>query len=371
MYRLLSAICLLTAILCAPYISAHIALGPHESPYVRLEQHFLNEISKKKLIGAAVAVIDQGEITFIKSFGVRKKGEPGLVDNDTVFQVGSTSKPITASLFAIARKQKLVTFDSPVSIGKTISASTKAKHLLSHTSGFGRIGWNWQIEHGKSRNQLIELLAKRTQAQPGQTFDYHNFAYSLVEELLQKSFNLPFKAALERHLLLPLGMTRTTVGFNQFEIQTNRAWPHEFTSKGECVPSTSYSRLYHDTVVSAAGINSSISDMAKFLKLQFGQYPHLAAIGDLEPFYTPVVEAPDAKRWFKNRVQGDFSSHYGYGWRILKRGNDQLVFHGGWLKGFASVLAFSPKSRRGIVVLANSESGFAFSTAIAFFEGRL
>lgn len=343
--------------------------GPSLAPYSQLERHIQNEISKGTIVGTAVAVIENGEVSFIKAYGVCKKGEPARITTDTVFQLGSTSKPFTGSLFAIAAKQNRISLNSPTGI-KGVRIDTQARHLLSHTSGFSRVGWNWQIEHGTSRSRLVDLFMKKTQGQPGQVFDYHNVAFSLLEELLQQAFSAPFNQAMKQHLLRPLGMTRTTVGFSEFKTQNNRAWPHEHTPKRQLVPSSTYSFRYHESVASSAGINASINDMAKFLKLQLGQNPTLIESDDLAPFFAPVVVAPDAVRWFKNRVKGDFTCHYGYGWRVLKRGDDQVVFHGGWLKGFTSAIAFSPKARRGIVVLSNAESFFSLHTIIDFFEGK-
>jgi len=46
------------------------------------------------------------------------------------------------------------------------------------------------------------------------------------------------------------------------------------------------------------------------------------------PFHTPLNEAPDAKMWMKEAVNGEFKSYYGLGWRIIDTASDRIVFHG-------------------------------------------
>ncbi len=344
--------------------------GPSLPPYFKIEQHCANETQKGNVIGSAVAVVENGNVSFIKTFGRLKKGDSAPVNDNTVFQIGSTSKPIAATLFAIAQQQKRITLNTPITIATKNKAAVEMRHVLSHTSGFKRTGWNWQVEHGTTRKELINLFGKKEQNSPGHTFDYHNVAFSLIEEPLEKAFNTPFNNAMGNYLFKPLGMSRTTIGMAQFKQQSNRAWPHERGKNGGFIPSDAFSYRYHDAVQSAAGVNASIKDMVNFLMLHLGKFPDVATREQLSFLYQPITQAPDADRWLKDRIKGDFSSHYGYGFRILKRADDTIVYHGGWLKGISSFIGFSSKTGRGIVILSNTESTFAMFTAIDFFEGK-
>jgi CubicO group peptidase (beta-lactamase class C family) len=65
--------------------------------YEALDQFIQQEFEKSKVIGAAVTVVDHGKVSFMKTYGVQKKGNKTPVNLDTVFQLGSLSKPISAS----------------------------------------------------------------------------------------------------------------------------------------------------------------------------------------------------------------------------------------------------------------------------------
>jgi beta-lactamase class C len=178
----MSLLVLLFIIFCtANSFAAHDALS---IPLKKLDQHIQSQVQQEKCVGCAVAVVYQGKIVFIKAYGVRKKGEKASVDLNTVFQLGSVSKPISASLVALLQKQKLLSVKNAVTAYYPhVLPTTKIQHLLSHTSGYDRAGWNNKIEAGQTRSQLLTQLAKSKQKTPGETFDYHNLGYSLIEEV--------------------------------------------------------------------------------------------------------------------------------------------------------------------------------------------
>ena len=82
--------------------------------------------------------------------------------------------------------------------------------------------------------------------------------------------------------------------------------------------------------------------------------------------HEPLILAPDAKAWLREVIKAPFESFYGYGWRVLEKGGERIVFHGGWVGGFCSFIGFLPKDRVGIVVLNNSESPYALKTGMNF-----
>lgn len=319
------------------------------------------------VVGAAFGIID-GDRHYIFTCGLKKQGTKNLIGTKTLFQIGSLSKPFSASLFLRAQQKKKISLGTPISIATRRPVTVG--QVLSHTSGYGRFGWNMQIEKGASRQDLLKLLSARSQSIPGKIFDYHNVVFSLVEESLSKALNMSFGKAMEQEIFKPLGMTDATIGIGPFLKKSDRAWPHERAKNGRLIPSKAYSSRYHETVVSSAGINAHITDMFKFLRLQLGLCPSVITPSELSSTHQKIISAKDADRWFRTRFNGDFSCHYGYGWRIVATKNEEIIFHGGWLQGFVSFLGFSPQKKRGIVVLTNSESSFALSTGMDFLEGR-
>lgn len=339
----------------------------------QLTQDVQHLVKTKKIPGCAIAIVDHDQIVYMKTFGTRKmvkgkKGEP--INLDTVFQLGSISKPITATLIAILQKRGALDIDTSARMHLPwISANTTTRHLLSHTSGFIRTGWNNKIEANTPRISLIRDLSTHMQNTPGETFDYHNVAFSLLEDILMHATKSPFENLLQRYLFTPLGMSNATCGYRPFERNQNKAWPHQITKKGALVPSSSLSQFYHAHVPSAGGINANIRDMANFLWLQLNGHPNLINKEDLSSFHAPITPTKDALAWFKNETKGtEINAWYGLGWRIIDIDDKRIVYHGGWLKGFKNFMAFLPDRKIGIVILHNSESNFSKKIAVQFLK---
>lgn len=341
-----------------PIVSTHII--------TQVNQFIEDQLRQQKTVGCAVAIVDQGKIVFIKSYGVLKKGKKELVNKKTIFQLGSISKTLTGTLVAKLVKEEHLHLDMPAQgFVPSIAPQTTLRHILSHTTGFSRQQWNQKIEAGTSRELLLTTLSTMPN-QPGRSYDYHNFVFSLAEEAISISMQAPFATVMKAMLLDPLGMRNTTVGPVDFAHTLNFSWPHQKNDKGAFYASKGYSSNYHKTVCSAGGINSNITDMAIFLQVQLGDKPEFLTIDDLASFHNPYVVAPDALNWIKTNKP--IQSYYGLGWRSLDYGQTRIVFHGGWLRGFVNFLGFIPAKKVGIVVLNNSEGSFAKNVALAFFD---
>lgn len=335
----------------------------------KIDQFIIKQIKEKKTIGCAVAIVDQGKIVFIKPYGVLKQGKKAPVTSNTLFQLGSISKSLTATLIAKMIKDKHLDLEMETSTFlPLISPNITLRHILSHTTGYKRAQWNKEIEAGTSRENLLQQLGEVAPLLPGQTFDYHNLAFSLVEEAVEKQTNRPFANSLKEMLLTPLGMKRTLVKAQNFAKLPDFAWPHQKNNKGVLYTSKNYRHDYARTVCSAGGMSSSITDMATFLQLQLGFIPDFLTEQDLTFLHTPQIEAADALQWFKKSAKENLQSYYGLGWRILDYEEERIVFHGGWIKGFTNFLGFIPHRKVGIVVLNNLEGKFAMQVAFTFFD---
>lgn len=130
-----------------------------------LDQSIQKQIKDKKVIGCAVAVVDHGKIIFIKAYGVRKTGSKEPINLNTLFQLGSISKTLSATLVGILIKENRFKLESPAAhFYPKLSPETTVQHILSHTTGFERKGWNQKIEASQTRDQMLNELAASQQA---------------------------------------------------------------------------------------------------------------------------------------------------------------------------------------------------------------
>jgi beta-lactamase class C len=336
-------------------------------------------VQSKQIPGCAVAVVYRNNIVFMNTYGVRTIGKPEKIDANTLFQLGSVSKPIAATLASILEHKGLLKLDDPVThylpnfaLNTNQASSTlRIKHILSHSTGVPRSGFNNLIEAHTPYGRILQTLqTTRVRTTIGKRYDYHNAMYSLISEITRSATRLPFKDALHANLLVPLNMTNTSATLSSLLKTPNRAAPHTRGNRGTLTPSDTYSRGYY-AVAPAGGINSSIRDMSVFLKAQMGGYPEVLNHKMLTRLQTPQIVTPCTLGPNAGPPNLIKNAHYALGWRVVDFDHHKLVFHGGWVKGFTNMIAFMPDQQIGIVVLHNSENRFSAKTAVKFFESYL
>jgi CubicO group peptidase (beta-lactamase class C family) len=95
--------------------------------------------------GMAIAMVENGKVTFAKGYGVRKLGSSELVDADTIFPTGSTGKPFTVADLAILVDQAKIGWDDKVidhlpgfqMYDPWVTREITIRDLLVHRSGLG------------------------------------------------------------------------------------------------------------------------------------------------------------------------------------------------------------------------------------------
>jgi len=343
----------------------------------QLETHIQNYVQKKRIPGCAVAIVYQNQIVFMHTYGVKTLGKNEKIDLDTIFQLGSVSKPMAATLASILEHKGLLRLDDPVnyylptfSLKSVQSPSIlKIKHVLSHSTGVPRAGFNNLIESHAPYSSIVHALQNTpVRTAVGKRYDYNNAMFSLISEITHAATLLSFPDALRLNLLKPLNMSRTSSSLDALLKTPNRASPHTRDRRGMLIPCDTYSKGYY-TVAPAGGINSSIRDMAIFLKAQLGGYPQVLNHRILTRIHTPqIITNNNVLSPYEGPPHLIKNARYGLGWRMVDFANHKMVFHGGWLKGFTNFIAFIPEQQVGIVVLHNGDSRFSSKTAVKFLE---
>lgn len=344
---------------------------------LKLDQRIKHSLNQKQIPGCAVAVVYQNKVVFIKAYGDRTIGQHQPMDIDTVFQLGSVSKPLAATLLSILEEKGHLRLEDPVHYYLKDFSSPRAmhplkiKHILSHSTGIPRAGFNQLIEsHTPYPKILQKLKSSRTRIAAGKHYDYNNAMYGTLSDITHAATRLPFKEALRRHLLSPLKMNRTTTTLQGLLQTENRAIPHVKDRQGRLMPCQSYSNGYY-AVAPAGGINSSVRDMSTFLGAQMGAFPDLLSTRMLYRIHHPQVLTQNVLGSATRYPHLMKNGYYALGWRVTHFAHHKLVFHGGWVKGFTNFVGMIPEHKIGIVILHNSESKFSSKVGIEFFESFL
>ena len=313
--------------------------------------------------GAAVAVVLDDEVVLARGYGVRRLGEPGPVDEHTIFELGSNTKVFTAAALGTVVDQGTLGWDDEVIDHLSEFALfdpyptryCTVRDLLAHRSGLPAFTGDILGDVGFDRP---EVLRRVRFIPPGSSFRevgaYSNIGFFVAGEVLARLTESTWEAAVQQRLLDPLGLARTAPSAAVDQAGGNVAAAHaEVDGRLQPIP------WYLQTVLAAAGgLTSTAADMARWMRM-------LLAGGALDGrqvlrpetvqamFQPSMVVTPSFSELPPITDQSGFA--YGLGCGVFHDRGVQVVEKGGALSGIRSVLELVPARKLGIVVLSNRD----------------
>ncbi|CAM5204973.1 serine hydrolase [Alishewanella longhuensis] len=117
----------------------------------------------------------------------------------------------------------------------------------------------------------------------------------------------------------------------------------------------------------AAGVNASAIDLGYWLIAQLGYNPDVLNEDQLKQITSKRVRTVRdlRRRLWREHIT---DAHYALGWRVYQFGQEQLVYHGGWVQGFRAELAYSKERELGLVILLNAESNVVAELSTYFWS---
>lgn len=351
--------------------SASDATIPHIIPL--LEKRITTVMKEQNIPGVAVAIVSRDKVYYLKTFGVKRVGKAETISPTTLFQIASLSKPINATMLAILQEKGKLSLNDPVRRFvpyfeiRNNNKPVKICHLMSHSSGIPKGGFNELIEKFAPRETIVTKLQRtRAVAPPGKLFAYHNAMYGVIEDVITSASGKPLAQTLKEELFTPLGMNHACLGLQAMLNATDKAYPHVPNPRGRYVPAENYSKGYY-SFLAAGGVNASIQDLVPFLQLYLGKPSPIISHESLQQLTNPYI--PNAKAVLRNEAKKGLitNTFYGLGWQSMTYANKKIIYHQGHLKGFRSFMGFL-QDDVGIIILTNAEKKHASKFALKFFD---
>jgi CubicO group peptidase (beta-lactamase class C family) len=329
--------------------SSQTAVPPSAFPPGAVIQRLLEEqVTKKRCIGITLVTYQEGTTQIYTAGGT---GRSDLrLSGDTLFEIGSITKTLTASLMEDMVQRGEVKLDDPVSMYLPASVQVpeyagrkiRLVDLATHTSGLPGIPSNIRPKDfadpysDYTVEMLDEFLASYTLTREiGTEYEYSGVGLGLLGRALGYRLGMSWEEALEQRILAPLEMHSTRATLAE-PLLGRLAKGHN--ESGEPVPN------WQIPAMPAMGaLKSSANDMAKFLiaNVDAASRPFGRTFASLHPPRTVMDE--------ETRV--------GLAWQTGHAANRTMVWHGGGTGGYRSLIAFEPAKRTGVVVLCNSAAG--------------
>ncbi|MHA1559007.1 MAG: serine hydrolase domain-containing protein [Alphaproteobacteria bacterium] len=335
--------------------------------------------------GICVTVVHNGEVVFIKTFGVSSKNTKQPFSVDTVVPIASSSKPFLATLIMRLVEEGKIHLDDPVrkympdfTIGdnEVVSKQFTIRDLLSHRSGLPSFSVDSLWFTGSSQKEIIKALSKIPLKKTFREFyGYQNHVFALLGPIAEKITGKAIKALYKEYFFDPLNMKSTSASYpfekksiweklytgifgEKENDQQPMAAPHH-TVNSEITQTNLAQELY--VFPGCTGINASISDMTQWLLFLLDDY-RIKGNFFISPKLQKELSTPHSK--VLSRTSDLFPKerflevHYGLGWFLEKYGIGEnfleLRSHMGGSFGYRSLITIVPKQNIGIVVLSNA-----------------
>jgi CubicO group peptidase (beta-lactamase class C family) len=316
-------------------------------------------MQKSGIPGMAVAVVRDGRTVYAKGFGIRKVGAPETVDADTVFQIASLSKPVTATVVAREVAAGRVAWDTPVSKHLPwfrlkepwVTSHITIGDLLSHRSGLPDHAGDLLEDVGFDRRQVLERLRFLPLEPFRISYAYTNFGFTAGAEAVAVASGKDWATLSEETLFKPLGMTSTSMRFADFEKRSNRAFGHVKTANGF---EARYQRK-PDAQAPAGGVSSSVNDLARWLAMLTQ-----GGMAEGRPFIDSKSLLPAMSPQAFSSRPTTFTARpgfYGYGFNVgvTPAGRTSFSHSGAFALGAGTNFVILPSERLAIVVLTNAQ----------------
>jgi CubicO group peptidase (beta-lactamase class C family) len=361
---------------CVAQQKADITPDRVNAALAQLDPYIRSAMDKTKVPGAAVAVIYNDQVIFLRGYGVRKAGEPAQIDPDTVFELASVSKPIASTILASLIGQGKISWDDRVADlepGFKLSSPEPTREItlrdfLSHRTGLATSSGDLLEDLGYSRPEILYRM--RYLPLPGQfrkTYAYSNFGYTTAAIAAATKLRKPWEAIADEQLYTPLGMTSTSSRFSDYENRTNKAALHIMLD-GQ--PINRFVREA-DAEAPAGGVSSSARDLAQWVRLQLNggkwngnQLIDADALAETHKPQVCRVAADPAK---PDACPGD--QYYGLGWNTGKDAHGQISHSGAFLLGTSTGVYIIPEEHIGVLALTNGTPvGLPESICLTFLD---
>jgi len=316
------------------------------------EQQIQNAMQEAQVPALAVDIIDYGRVQYQNAWGTLSIESDEAITPDTLFRIGSVTKPLTATLIMRLVQIGKLNLDLPISkyidakIGQnSIQYSLTLRHLLSHTGG---IPDDLRYAVNPDTPTLASLIEKQfahlqIRLPMGLAYDYSNLGINLAGYIAEVAMGKPYAELMKEWVFDPLGMTRTTFDVQEAQ-KMGLADAHILDADGElvvkCPPIDN--PAHHPCGFAL----STVNDLAKFALM------HLTSSDFLMKDKRMMMRESIADLMTANEAT------YGLGLRAYDYKGVRLFGHNGAIGKYGAWFWFEPETQSGVVMLVNRAPNF-------------
>lgn len=307
----------------------------------KIHEHY-QKLFEQKLFNGCVLVAIDGQIIYQNAFGYSDIKQKTCLNLNSLFQLASVSKILTATAIMKLYEKKLINIYHPVKeyIPNFPYPDINVYHLLTHTSGLPNylhlmpdiVRQDTILSH----HSVLEFLIKkkhRLEFKAGKRHKYCNTNYAVLACIIEKITGMSYSDFLKKEIFIPCQMSNTNTIYYIDIFDENTTCSHEYKSRR--VP------FYAgDFILGDKSIYSNIIDL-----FHFGQYF----------LNRKIIHDTTIRLMTKGVPTKKYDMLYGCGLRIknYQDTTKTIWFHNGWWHGYRTSFQMRPKDKVIVIVLSN------------------
>lgn len=343
-----------TIVLCfAVFVTQSIAKpgGRPSSPpavdFSELDKLVTEELKEKNTPGAVIAVVSGDQVVYHKAFGVANVETNAPMQPEMLFRLGSTTKMFTAAALVTLAERNKINLKEPIEnkvkglngrIGKTTP-----HHLLSNSAGVRDFAATViSNEDASLGNMIRDWKDDVFFADQGEIYSYSSAGFWLSGLVIEEVHGKPYADAMTELMFQPLGMDRTTLR-PLMAITYPFATGHALNAGKPVI----LRPLFNNVAMWPAGsMWSNARDLSRWViaflnegRIDGRQVISASLINQMRDHHVGVPGEPDA--------------YYAYGLTVFKQQGLEFVGHGGFSRGYGSMIQMVPSRKFAVIVLTN------------------
>jgi CubicO group peptidase (beta-lactamase class C family) len=310
--------------------------------------------------GAAMVVVHDDKVVYLKGAGVRELGNADAMTEDTIFQIASCTKAFLAMLIAMLMGDGVIDWDQPVHryvpyfrlADPLADQNITIRDMLCHRTGLSRHDLLWYKSPLEPEEVIRRIGHVKATTSFRSNWEYANIPFLTAGTAAGLADKRPLAESFKQRIFEPLGMKSASGSAADFLKAKNRAigYRPDEKRKLETIPPLIYDSR------GAGDISASVRDLGQWLRFQLGDgswnKKRLVPAKLFHETHAPqmVIKLTDAT---KLSYPDTNQLSYGLGWFIQDYQGKHVLSHGGSLPGFRAQTVLVPKAKLGLVVLTN------------------
>ncbi len=364
----------------------------NDEQLAELEAYIAAMLEKTSIPGAAVAMVQDGQVIYQNGFGVRALGQPEPVTPETLMMIGSVTKSMTATMAAALVDEGRLTWDTPVVdllpgfavADPDVTQAITVRDAFCACTGLPQRDADFILNSDEyTPSRLIASVADFPLAAPlGELFQYSNqmfgiggYAATAAAAGTTDDLYDAYVRVMHETVLAPLGMSRSTFALSDVQASEDYAGSYSRDLSGDYQPVALDDEDSFVTSVAPAGaLWSNAAEMARYIQMELarGVAPdgtRVVSRENLEATWQPQVTLPAPPTMESEGAPLELiamGQGYALGWLTGDYGGERILTHSGATFGFSAQVTVLPDADFGLVILTNGVGADFFTLAVQF-----